>query len=140
MKPILLVAAAIIALPVSAQPTSGPSAPESLSGALSAALDASVEAVVHHGEVVLLWEALPGAAEFIVEASRPDGPSLVTTRVAASPEADAVGYSARLDLPDGAWSVRVRTAEAFSSRRALHVEAPDAFGAEPRVELYATRD
>ena len=137
MKLPVLIAAAIFALPVSAQPTSGPSAPDAPADAASSALDASLEAVVHHGEAVLLWDALPGTTEYVVEVSRPGAPLTVATRIPASPATDAVGYAVRLDLADGAWSVRVSTHAASTAVRALTVEQPDIVEPAPVVELFA---
>ncbi len=134
MNRLALIALVIVSLPVSAQPTSGPSAdaPPVYENVASVTLDASLEAVVHYGTAVLLWDALPSADGYVVQAGPLGGAFVEVTRISADAATDAVGYSVRLDLPDGQYAVRLVASgtAAASSLRDLTVEAPGAFDAE----------
>lgn len=122
-----LIALALFSLPVSAQPTSGPSAPDPPSASTaSAVLDASLDAVVHYGTAVLLWDALPAADGYVVEVAAPGAPLVEAAYVALDAASDATGYSAQIELPDGQYAVRLVAlgTDAVTATRDLTVESP----------------
>ena len=140
----LLVAASLLAasaLPSVAQPLAGDPPAEPAEHAVHAGLDAAFEAVAHHGRLVVLWDALPEAAGYVVELVRPGAPLRDALHVPRDAASDAAGYSAALELPDGTWSVRLVAVglEAASRVRDVVVEAPDAFGRDeaPPMPQYA---
>lgn len=135
-----LLALALLTATVAAQPL----ADDPPDPSASEVLDASLDAVVHDGGLVLLWDALPSAYAYTVQTAAPGEAFADAYVLDANTELDAAGYSVRLDLPDGAYRVRLLAlgTRAVTAPRDLTVEAADAFweAAPALADLIASRD